>query len=146
MTQKQVLFYHSARCGVGKQSLFSAFRSVQTPKTKFVLSLCSVQNPKTDLVFVLRSVQNPKTDFVFLLRSVQNLKTDFVFLLCSVHSYYSEFVFIPRKRLASNSISRFTAILHTSLFLRKPFSHPAEKKLPPRITQGELYLDGYQVK
>ena len=131
MTQKQVLFSHSARCGVGKQNLFSAFRSVQTPKTKFVLVLCSVQNPKTD--------------FVFLLRSVQNLNTDFVFLLCSVQSCHSEFVFIPRKRLASNSISRFTAILHTGLSLRKPFSHPEEKKLPPRITQGELYLDGYQV-
>ena len=84
MTQKQVLFYHSARCGVRKQSLFSAFRSVQNPKTKFVLTLCSVQNLKTDLVFVLRSVQNPKTGFVLALRSVQNLKTDFVFLLCSV--------------------------------------------------------------
>ena len=129
MTQKQVLFYHSARCGVVKQSLFSAFRSVQTPKTKFVLAL--------------RSVQNPKTDFVFALRSVQNLKTDFVFLLCSVQSCHSAFVFIPRKRLANKSISRFTAILHTGLSLRKSFSHPAEKKLPPRITQGEPSLDGY---
>ena len=119
---------------------------MQTLKTKFVLALCSVQNPKTDLVFALRSVQNQKTDFVFLLRSVQNLKTDFVFLLCSVQSCYSEFVFIPRKWLASNSISRFTTILHTGLSLRKLFSHPAEKKLPPRITQGELSLDGYQVK
>ena len=90
-------FYHSARCRVGKQNLFSAFRSVQTPKTKFVLALRSVQNPKTDLVFTLRSMQNPKTDFVFLLCSVQNLKTDFVFLLCSVQSCHSEFVFIPRK-------------------------------------------------
>ena len=136
MTQKQVLFYHSARCGVGKQSLFSAFHSVQTPKTKFVLALRSVQNPKTDLVFALRSVQNPKTDFVFLLRSVQNLKTDFVFLLCSVQSCHSAFVFIPRKRLASNSISRFTAILHTGLSLRKPFSHPEEKKAPPTYHAG----------
>ena len=122
MTQKQVLFSHSTRCGVGKQSLFSAFRSVQTPKT--------------DLVFVLRSVQNPKTDFVFLLCSVQNLKTDFVFLLCSVQSCYSAFVFIPRKRLASKSISRFTVILHTGLSLRKPFSHPAEKKAPPTYHAG----------
>ena len=76
---------------------------------------------------------------------MQNLKTDFVFLLCSVQGCHLAFVFIPRKRLASNSISRFTAILHTGLSLRKPFSHPEEKKLPPRITQGELYLDGYQV-
>ena len=136
MTQKQVLFYHSARCGVVKQSLFSAFRSVQTPKTKFVLALCSVQNPKTDLVFVLRSVQNTKTDFVFALRSVQNLKTDFVFLLCSVQNYHSEFVFIPRKQLDSNSISRFTVILHTGLSLRKSFSHPAEKKAPPTYHAG----------
>ena len=122
MTQKQILSYHSARCGVGKQSLFSAFRSVQTTKTKFVLALCSVQNPKTDLVFELRSVQN--------------LKTYFVFLLCSVQSCYSEFVFIHRKRLANNSISRFTAILHTGLSLRKPFSHPAEKKAPPTYHAG----------
>lgn len=122
MTQKQVLFSHFARCGVGKQSLFSAFRSVQTPKTKFVLALCSVQNPKADLVFALRSVQNPKTDFVFL--------------LCSVQSCHSEFVFIPSKRLASNSISRFTAILHTGLSLRKPFSHPEEKKAPPTYHAG----------
>lgn len=136
MTQKQVLFYHSARCGVGKQSLFSAFHSVQTPKTKFVLALCSVQNPKTDLVFLLRSLQNPKTDFVFALRSVHNIETDFVFLLCSVQSCYSEFVFIPRKRLASNSISRFTAILHTGLSLGKPFSHPEEKKAPPTYHAG----------
>ena len=136
MTQKQVLVSYSAYCGVRKQSLFFAFRSVQTSKTKFVLALCSVQNPKTDLVFALRSVQNPKTDFVFLLRSVQNLKTDFVFLLCSVHSCHSEFVFIPRKRLASNSISRFTAILHTGLSLRKPFSHPEEKKAPPTYHAG----------
>lgn len=136
MTQKQILSYHSARCGVGKQSLFSAFRSVQTTKTKFVLALCSVQNPKTDLVFELRSVQNPKTDFVLALRSVQNLKTYFVFLLCSVQSCYSEFVFIHRKRLANNSISRFTAILHTGLSLRKPFSHPAEKKAPPTYHAG----------
>ena len=143
MTQKQVLFYHSARCGVGKQSLFSVFRSVQTPKTKFVLALRSVQNQKTDLVFALRSVQNPKTDFVLTLRSVQNLKTDFVFLLCSVQSCHSELVFIHRKRLASNSISRFTVILHMGLSLRKSFSHPAEKKAPPRITQGEPSLDGY---
>ena len=76
---------------------------------------------------------------------MQNLKTDFVFLLCSVQGCHLAFVFIPRKRLASNSISRFTAILHTGLSLRKSFSHPAKKKLPPRITQGELYLDGYQV-
>ena len=131
MTQKQVLFSYSACCGVEKQSLFFAFRSVQ--------------NSKTDLVFTLCSVQNQKTDFVFLFRSMQNLKTYFVFLLCSVHSCHSEFVFIPRKRLASNSISRFTAILHTGLSLRKPFSHPEEKKLPPRITQGEPSLDGYQV-
>ena len=143
MTQKQVLFYRSARCGVGKQSLFSAFRSMQTLKTKFVLVLCSMQNLKTDLVFVFRSVQNTKTDFVLALRSVQNLKTDFVFLLCSVQSCHSAFVFIPRKRLTSKSISRFTAILHTALSLRKSFSHPAEKKAPPRITQGEPSLDGY---
>lgn len=104
-----------------------------------------MQNLKTDLVFALRSVQNPKTDFVFALRSVQNLKTDFVFLLCSVQSCHSAFVFIPRKRLDSNSISRFTAILHTGLSLRKPFSHPEEKKAPPTYPQGELYLDGYQV-
>ena len=136
MTQKQVLFSHSARCGVGKQNLFSAFRSVQTPKTKFVLALCNVQNPKTDLVFAFRSVQNPKTDFVFLLRSVQNLKTDFVFLFCSVQSWHSAFVSISRKRLASNSISRFTAILHTGLSLRKPFSHPEEKKAPPTYHAG----------
>ena len=136
MTQKQVLFYHSARCGVGKQSLFSAFHSVQTPKTKFVLALRSVQNPKPDLVFALRSMQNPKTDFVLSLRSVQNLKTDFVFLLCSMQSCHSELVFIPRKRLASNSISRFTAILHTGLSLRKSFSHPAEKKAPPTYHAG----------
>ena len=136
MTQKQVLLSHSTRCGVGKQSLFSTFRSVQTTKTKFVLALCSVQNPKTDLVFVLRSVQNPKTDFVFLLRSVQNLKTYFVFLLCIVQSCHSAFVFIPRKRLDSNSISRFTAILHTGLSLRKPFSHPEEKKAPPTYHAG----------
>ena len=129
-------FLHSARCRVQNQDLFSGFRSVQTSKTKFVLALCSVQNPKTDLVFALRSAQNQKTDFVFLLRSVQNLKTDFVFLLCSVHSYHSEFVFIPRKRLASNSISRFTAILHTGLSLRKPFSHPEEKKAPPTYHAG----------
>ena len=122
MTQKQVMFSHSARCGVGKQSLFSAFRSVQTSKTKFVLSLCSVQNTKTDLVFALRSVQN--------------LKTEFVFLLCSVQNCHSAFVFIPRKRLASNSISRFTAILHTGLSLRKPFSHPEEKKAPPTYHAG----------
>ena len=139
MTQKQVLFYYSARCGVGKQSLFSAFRSVQTPKTKFVLALCSVQNRKTDLVFALRSVQNLKTDFVFALRSVQNLKTDFVFLLCSVRSCHSELVFIPRKGLASNSISRFTAILHTGLSLRKPFFHPAEKKAPPTYHAGGAF-------
>ena len=136
MTQKQVMFYHSARCGVGKQSLFSAFRSVQTPKTKFVLALCSMQNLKTDLVFAFRSVQNPKTDFVFLLRSVQNLKTDFVFLLCSVQSCHSAFVFIPRKRLANKSISRFTVLLHTGLSLRKSFSHPAEKKAPPTYHAG----------
>ena len=139
MTQKQVLFYHSARCGVGKQSMFSAFRSVQTPKTKFVLALCSVQNPKTDLVFALRSVQNPKTDFVFLLRSVQNIKTDFVFLLCSVQSCHSAFVFIPRKWLASKSIGRFIVILHTGLSLRKSFSHPAEKKAPPTYHAGGAF-------
>lgn len=139
MTQKQVLFYYSARCGVGKQSLFSAFRSVQTPKTKSVLALCSVQNPKIDLVFALRSVQNLKTDFVFLLCSVQNLKTDFVFLLCSLQSCYLAFVFIPRKRLASKSISRFTAILHTGLSLRKPFSHTAEKKAPPTYHAGGAF-------
>ena len=108
MTQKQVLFSYSACCGVGKQSLFSAFRSVQ----------------------------NPKTDFVFLFRSVQNLKTDFVFLLCSMQSCHSEFVFIPRKWLASNSISRFTAILYTGLSLGKPFSHPEEKKAPPTYHAG----------
>ena len=136
MTQKQVLFYHSTRCGVGKQSLFSAFRSMQTPKTKFVLALCSVQNLKTDLVFAFRSVQNPKTDFVFLLRSVQNLKTDFVFLLCSVQSCHSELVFIPRKGLDSNPISPFTVILHTGLSLRKSFSHPEEKKAPPTYHAG----------
>ena len=118
---------------------------MQGPKIDFVFALCSVQTPKTKFVLALRSVQNPKTDLVFVLRSVQNPKTDFVFLLCSVQSCHSAFVFIPRKRLASNSISRFTVLLHTGLSLRKPFSHPAEKKLPPRITQGELYLDGYQV-